>query len=118
MVQADFSDCDHAGQQGVLHERLDVVLHQEAILDAVFGGNPIFGTLEELLGVPYAPVLGGRRQGIRFAAGGPLGLVFGLFAWLPLLPRLITDEVIEGRISTFFRQSETALIARVSHPER
>ena len=45
------------------------------------------------------------RRAVFFAALGVGAATFGLFGWVSLLPRLITDEAIERRISAFFRRS-------------
>ncbi|MCG8467290.1 MAG: hypothetical protein MJB57_03660 [Gemmatimonadetes bacterium] len=55
-----------------------------------------------------APLVWGYVK--RATASGMLGLVaatFGLFGWLALTPRLITDEVIERRIARLFTRAPT-----------
>lgn len=42
------------------------------------------------------------RRIVAFAALGFGSATFGLFGWLAITPRLIDDEMIEKRISTFF----------------
>ena len=49
----------------------------------------------------------GRAAG--FAATGIATAVFGLFGWLAITPRLITDEEIERRIATLFAQARPPL---------
>ena len=48
---------------------------------------------------------GAVRRIVSFAALGFGAAIFGLFGWLAITPRLINDEMIEKRISTFFAGS-------------
>ena len=43
-----------------------------------------------------------------FAATGVATAIFGLFGWLAITPRLITDEEVERRITSFFAQARPA----------
>ena len=46
------------------------------------------------------------------AATGVATAIFGLFGWLAITPRLIADEEIERRITSFFAQARPALATR------
>ena len=52
------------------------------------------------------------RRIVSFAALGFGAAICGLFGWLAITPRLINDEMIERRISTFFAGS------RLTQPHR
>lgn len=56
-------------------------------------------------------IWGGLRRAVSFAGLGLAAAIFGLFGWLSLTPRLITDETIERRISAFFTRSRSPLTA-------
>ncbi|WP_419164624.1 hypothetical protein [Candidatus Palauibacter sp.] len=60
------------------------------------------------------------RRGVSFAALGVGAAICGLFGWLAITPRLISDETIEGRISRLFAPSPLTLTssARTSATRR
>jgi len=57
------------------------------------------------------------RRIVSFAGLGLAAATFGLFGWLSLTPRLITDEMIERRISHFFSRTGSPLTA-TSHTDQ
>ncbi len=52
------------------------------------------------------------RRIVFFAAVGFGAAIFGLFGWLAITPRLISDETIEHRISVFFASRLTPTSSR------
>ena len=73
-------------------------------LGAAWEGYGAFEALEaEAFALPA--IWDAVRRIVSFAALGFGAAIFGLFGWLAITPRLINDEMIEKRISTFFAGS-------------
>lgn len=77
-----------------------------AALGALEGGTP-----------PAAAVWGALRRTLSFAGLGLGAATFGLFGWLSLTPRLITDETVEQRISALFARSHQSRAATSHTPQ-
>jgi len=69
-----------------------------------------YSAYEALAAEDFAvPAIGDAvRRIVSCAALGFGAAIFGLFGWLAITPRLISDETIERRISTFFAGSRLA----------
>ena len=74
-------------------------------LGATWEGYTALGALDTSFGAAWTVV----QRSVFFATLGFGAALLGLLGWLALIPRLITDETVEGRI--------TALLER-SHPFR
>lgn len=67
-----------------------------------------------LLGEPPVWEAVGRMATV--AATGLAAAIFGLFGWLALTPRLLTDEEAERRIATFFARARPHLTLSLEPP--
>ncbi len=79
-------------------------------LGAAWEGYIALGVLEGET-VSTQAIWGALRRAVSFAGLGLAAATFGLFGWLSLTPRMITDETIERRISAFFSRSRSPLTA-------
>ena len=77
-------------------------------LGAAWEGYSTLGALEAEAAATPA-VWDAVRRSVSFAALGFGAAIFGLFGWLAIIPRLITDETIERRISMFFTRPPLTL---------
>lgn len=74
--------------------------------------------LQELDVATLPSILGALTGSMAFGAFGLASATFGLFGWLSVTPRLITDEAIEERIATFFSRSQLGLVATRPEEDR
>ncbi|WP_419862229.1 hypothetical protein [Candidatus Palauibacter sp.] len=77
-------------------------------LGALGAAREGYSAFEALAAEDFAPpaMWDAVRRIVSFAALGFGAAIFGLFGWLAITPRLISDETIERRISTFFAGSK------------
>ena len=103
-------DLRPAFRQQLWHRQIGLVVAAIALgaLGAAWEGYSTLGALEAEAAVTPA-VWDVVRRSVSFAALGLGAAIFGLFGWLAITPRLITDEMIERRISMFFTRPPLTL---------
>ena len=65
-------------------------------LGAALEGYLALGALEEATGAAWTAI----RRAVFFGAAGLGGVALGALGWLAFFPRLIRDEILEGRITS------------------